>query len=156
MAKICFSPEALKVFEKEIETFFPLESGGVLLGNVDLDNDTIFVSKASGGGPKAVHEEVFFQADAQYVDMVIDMEYGNSNGKVVYLGEWHTHPQVLPVPSGIDLRSLAEIAYSADLHAILLIIGAIGFSSEKFARQSISLLKYNDDDNFYMLDIQLG
>jgi integrative and conjugative element protein (TIGR02256 family) len=155
MAKVCFSNSALKVFGEEIERFYPLESGGVLLGHIDLDNDTIHVTKASGGGAKAVHEELFFKADAHYIDMVIDMEYANSNGETIYLGEWHTHPQINPTPSDVDLRSLDEIAASADLHAILLIIGAVQYSQSKFINQTITILKYNDDKNFYSLDIEV-
>uniref|UniRef100_UPI003CED28D9 Mov34/MPN/PAD-1 family protein n=1 Tax=Enterobacter cloacae complex sp. 280C5 TaxID=3395861 RepID=UPI003CED28D9 len=33
------------------------------------------------------------------------MTSGRSDGFLVYLGEWHTHPEDFPQPSSTDLRS---------------------------------------------------
>jgi len=141
MATLKFSSKALVTFTSEIQRYQDLESGGVLLGYI-VDEDTIYIETASEGGSKAIHEEFYFRADPNYVDMIIDMEYANSGGKVVYLGEWHTHPQIHPEPSPKDLQSLTEIAESADLFSLLLIIGAVNFQPNKFIDQSIAILKY--------------
>jgi len=154
MATLRFSSKALTTFNLEMQRFPNLEVGGVLLGYI-IDEDTIFIKTASEGGPKAIHEEFYFQADPNYIDMIIDMEYANSEGKVVYLGEWHTHPQIHPEPSPKDLLSLTEIAESAKLFSILFIIGAVDYQAKKFIDQSIAILKYNDEKTFYTLEIEL-
>ena len=154
MATLRFSSMALATFDLEIQRFPNLEVGGVLLGCI-VDEDTIFIQTASEGGPKAIHEEFYFQADHNYVDMLIDMEYANSEGKVVYLGEWHTHPQIHPEPSPKDLHSLTEIAASAEQFSILLIIGATNYQTKKFIDHSIAILKYNDEKMFYTLEREL-
>jgi integrative and conjugative element protein (TIGR02256 family) len=146
-----FSQQALEIFTSEIKKYGTIETGGVLMGAIS--EETLSVHKASDGGPNAVHEGIFFQADANYIDMFIDMEYANTNGSTAYLGEWHTHPQVIPYPSPRDLISLEEIADTSDEFAILLIIGAVDFSKDKFSRQSIVLLKYRDTERFFELPV---
>lgn len=147
--KIKFSEQALKTFAAEIEKFGTIEAGGVLIGQI-LDGIAL-IEKATDGGPKAVHEEYYFQADPNYINMLIDMEYANSDGKSVYLGEWHTHPQIRPEPSTKDLRSLDEIADSSDEFAILLILGAVNFDIKKLPNQYFSIIKYKDQEDFFRL-----
>ena len=84
--------------------------------------------------------------------MIIDLEYANSNGKIQYIGEWHTHPQINPYPSKLDLISLSEITNSSKHINVLLIIGGIGFNKSKFLDQSISIVKYFDQNNFLHIE----
>lgn len=151
MRKITYSEECIRVFLSEITKFPDSETGGVLMGY--LDDGVVYVEKASEAGPKAVHEDIYFQADANYIDLFIDMEYANSNGKYRYLGEWHTHPQVVPEPSPKDLNSLDEVSATADEFVILLIIGAINFKAANFNEQSISVLKPVEERKFYLLPV---
>jgi integrative and conjugative element protein (TIGR02256 family) len=144
-----YSDGVLETIHSQIQKFRTIETGGVLMGH--LENGILFIEKASEPGPNATHEPTYFRADANYVDMYIDIEVANSNGKDVYLGEWHTHPQINPEPSPVDGNSLMEIAASSEEFAVLLIIGAIKFSKELFARQHILLLKYKNDGRFFRL-----
>lgn len=151
MNNIIFNESHLEVIEKEILSFGTVETGGVLMGCIT--DDGITVEAISGPGPKAIHENFYFRADPNYIDMFIDMSYANSQGKWEYLGEWHTHPQTTPEPSIKDLISLEEIAESSDNFAILLIIGAIGYTSEKFLRQSTVIIKFRQEGKFDDLSI---
>ena len=146
--------EVLKVFSTEIDKAKPLETGGVLVGF--FETNIIQICNASSPGPKADHEEIFFQADPDFVDMFIDMEHANSGGRYSYLGEWHTHPQIDPEPSEIDLKSLEEIASTAGSNfTILLIIGAVDYNYSVFQEQSILILKYSDDEKYYRLALEV-
>ena len=84
--------------------------------------------------------------------MFIDMEVANSNERYRYLGEWHTHPEIKPSPSYIDLQSLNEIVLSSDDFCILLIIGNKNFKSESFLNQSISLIHKKGDIEVHVLE----
>jgi integrative and conjugative element protein (TIGR02256 family) len=137
------------MFDFQIRKFGTIETGGVLMGH--LTNGTLYVEKASDPGPNAIHELTYFRADANYIDMYIDMEFANSNGENIYLGEWHTHPQTFPEPSPTDTNSLAEIAQTSEEYALLLILGAVDFSRDFFSKQHILLLKYKNDRRFYSL-----
>ncbi len=127
--RILFQKECLKEIIFQCAEQEEKETGGVLLGRVV--KNTFIVTKVSGPGLNAIHEPLYFRADNNFIDMFIDLEFANSEGKIIYLGEWHTHPQVNPYPSQLDLFSLDEITYSANSPKILLIIGAIGFDAHK-------------------------
>ena len=153
MSKIFFSELALDVFVSQTNKFGTIETGGVLMGHVGSEG--IFIEVASDPGPKAIHESVYFKADPNYIDLFIDMNYANSHGKCVYLGEWHTHPQVIPEPSSVDLISLEEISDTAEEFAILVILGAVGFTKKNFLTQSTAIIKFKDEEKFYHLDTRI-
>ncbi len=151
--QVVYSREALNTFESEINEFGIIETGGVLMGYVK--DETVHVIKASDGGPDAIHEDVYFRADPNYIDMFIDVEYANSGGKLRYLGEWHTHSQIIPEPSPKDLNSLYEIAESADDFCLLLIIGAINFKVDEFINRSITVIKHKHLKSPFSLSSQV-
>lgn len=147
--KIIYNNEAINLFETELEKFTSLETGGVLMGYVK--NKTVFIEKVSGSGPKAIHEPFYFKADPDFIDMYIDMEIANSDGKLRYIGEWHSHLQITPDPSIIDLDSLFEIAESSNDFCLLLIVGALDFTIDSFLQQSISIIKFKLKQRFFSL-----
>lgn len=146
---VIIAEKALSVIESEVCAFGIIETGGILMGH--LHNGIIYIDKASDAGPHAIHDQFYFRADPNYIDMFIDMESANSSGKNHYLGEWHTHPQLKPEPSEVDLNSLSEIASTSQEFAILLIVGAIKFSKENLLNQQVLILKYKDDRSFFQL-----
>ncbi|WP_353723141.1 Mov34/MPN/PAD-1 family protein [Dyadobacter sp. 676] len=40
--------------------------------------------------------------------IIINYEFENSHGQIIYLGEWHTHPECSPSPSQRDLSMIRE------------------------------------------------
>lgn len=48
---------------------------------------------------------------------------GANESLLGYVGEWHTHPQLVP-PSGIDIRSMREIS-RGNAHTTALIVAAL-------------------------------
>tara|TARA_R110001583_G_scaffold178502_3_gene334466 strand:+ start:1434 stop:1886 length:453 start_codon:yes stop_codon:yes gene_type:complete len=150
MNKIKFSEKVLISFLSQIEKFGMIETGGILLGFIK--NDTIYIEVASKPGENAIHEEYYFKADSDYVNMIIDMEYANSDGKIKYLGEWHTHPEYIPTPSELDLISLSEITTSKGDFCIMVILGSLNFNLTDFNNCSTHIIKYENDDNFYRLN----
>ncbi|WP_186434951.1 Mov34/MPN/PAD-1 family protein [Gillisia sp. Hel_I_86] len=150
LVDVLYHKSVLEVFSSEIEKFGLIETGGVLLGY--NQNNQLIITRATDGGPKAIHEDFYFQADSHYIDMIIDMEYANSDGKIGYVGEWHSHPQIYPTPSEVDLNSLLEITESSKTTNILLIIGAVDFDNTKFIDQTISIIKKFNENKFYSLN----
>lgn len=85
----------------------PLETGGVLVG---YESDgRLFVTHATGPGPRAVHTRSRFRRDGEYTQAEVDRLHEASGGHDDYIGEWHSHPA--PVgPSSVDLTSLRWIS----------------------------------------------
>lgn len=145
--KIIYKKQVIKFFKSELEKFTNQETGGVLMGYVK--NRTIYIENASDDGPKSIHEPFYFRADPNFIDMYIDMEIANSGGKLRYIGEWHSHLQIIPEPSNIDLNSIDDIAESSNDFCLLLILGAIDFKIAKFLKQSITIIRYKGLKKFY-------
>ncbi len=151
--KIIFSKAAVDKVSEEIGKYSDVETGGVLFGMIK--DGVGHVLKSTDAGPKAIRERFDFKCDPDYIDMLIDMEYANSNGTSQYLGEWHSHPQVIPAPSDVDLNSLDEIASSSESLALLVIVGFLGYSKDLFTDQTIAIIKFKKEDNFYALPFEL-
>ncbi|OJW77878.1 Mov34/MPN/PAD-1 family protein [Spirosoma sp. 48-14] len=80
------------------------ESGGIILGKI-IDGQ-INILKLSVPTSLDRASRTNFERHKISAQIVIDYEYYNSNGQLIYLGEWHTHPESYPTPSGQDLSMI--------------------------------------------------
>ena len=88
----------------------PFETGGVLLGYQTVDAKTTVVTDVVGPGPGALHSLNGFSPDWEYQESEIAKAYAESGRFVVYLGDWHTHPNGRPELSWRDRRTLRRIS----------------------------------------------
>lgn len=96
-----FSEDTLVVFKRHIQyKATDSEAGGLLLGTVHGNH--MLIEQAT----------IPTKWDKRFRTMFERMPFGHgaialsrwnaSSGKVRYLGEWHTHPEDYPTPSGLD------------------------------------------------------
>lgn len=79
------------------------EAGGVLLGrHISGTSDIVVDSVTVPSEADRRKRFRFFRARKGHQKQVSEI-WASSGGRVVYLGEWHTHPVPVPVPSWIDL-----------------------------------------------------
>lgn len=78
------------------------EAGGILLGM--RRGEHIHVTAFTGPGPQDHRVRTGFHRSRRYHQAQALRYWASSAGKVDYLGEWHTHPESRPSPSGIDER----------------------------------------------------
>lgn len=79
------------------------EAGGVLLGRrIELSTDVVIdqITPPLAGDRRT---RTSFHRSAELHQRAIDAAWERSGGTCLYLGEWHTHPETDPTPSGIDL-----------------------------------------------------
>ena len=91
------------------------EAGGVLLG------------RRRGMHLEVVHATVPMQTDQRSSASFIRNSAGHqeqavalweqSGGEIGYVGEWHTHAQNIPLPSGIDIKQWCELTVREPVHA---------------------------------------
>lgn len=91
------------------ERAYPKETGGILLGYVD-DASAVVVTAVVGPGPAARHSAHGFLPDSTWQQRQLEDIYEQSGRRCTYLGDWHTHPDGVPIPSWRDLRTLRRIA----------------------------------------------
>jgi len=92
----------------EIDKDPTVETGGVLAGIID--KGIINIMYVSAPGPKAIMKVDKFNRDVAYCQTFLDKLFKESNGKIVYVGEWHFHTSGSISPSSIDLLSMNAIA----------------------------------------------
>lgn len=102
----------------------PLEAGGTLVGHYTDDMALAVVERAllSMGNSSRWS----FIRPSDLVDRALDRAYRRSQGRVLYLGEWHSHPGGSVEPSARDRESLLELAANPKVAAftpLLLILG---------------------------------
>jgi integrative and conjugative element protein (TIGR02256 family) len=116
-----FSDEVRGVFERSVQVGDLPESGGVLLGTVHERG--LLVTMATTPTRLDRQLRYFFERLPFGHRMVARRQWRQSAGTTRYIGEWHTHPQDIPVPSGIDLKEWRKLAHKrADKRPLLAVI----------------------------------
>lgn len=100
------------------------EAGGVLLGRHLRDESAIIVDAITTPLPGDQRARTrFYRAQRQH-QAVIDEAWRTSKGTCTYLGEWHTHPEPIPIPSAVDRadwkRRLRTDRYSDPLFFVII------------------------------------
>jgi integrative and conjugative element protein (TIGR02256 family) len=106
-----FVPDAFLLFEQHvfagIRTYRQLrdeqpEAGGVLLGlRRGLHLHVIGFTPPQ---PRDIRTRHSFRRSAYGHQNIAQKAWKESGGCVDHIGEWHTHPEAQPLPSGLDLR----------------------------------------------------
>jgi len=149
---IIIQPSAKQTLISETLKFKKVETGGVLCGH--YRGQHIIIEAVSGPGLKAIHSEIEFILDKDFMHTFLDREYSTSMGLNIFVGEWHTHPQVLPLPSPQDMQSIFERSCEwSHGDIVFLIIGFIRFSPEKLESQITGLYFDKEKGQFYQLPI---
>lgn len=105
--RIWIAATALTAMEAEGKRRCPLETGGILVGYRATDSQVI--TEVIGPGPLAIRTEVSFLADHLFQCDQLDMRFRQSGGTLIYLGDWHTHPDGAPGMSALDQKTLRHI-----------------------------------------------
>jgi integrative and conjugative element protein (TIGR02256 family) len=87
------------------------ETGGILLGHL---HDAVAEIRVAGiPGPAAVRQPAFFLRDLGHAQQLAHDAFTRDGS--IWVGEWHTHLAVAPVPSERDLATYARLLADPDL-----------------------------------------
>ncbi|MCH5687306.1 Mov34/MPN/PAD-1 family protein [Niabella sp. W65] len=86
---------------------YPNEFGGLLLGKY-INNKKTVVIKETLLPKKFRSSRYYFERGSNGLKEQLEQYYANED--LVYVGEWHTHPDNVAVPSQTDLKSMRELA----------------------------------------------
>lgn len=103
-----FSDPVLEVFERHIQTDLDFEAGGILLGTIHGLN--IMVTDATIPTTWDKRFRFFFERLSFGHRTVALLRWRGSKGTIRYIGEWHTHPEDNPNPSGIDCEEWNKLS----------------------------------------------
>ena len=104
---------------------FQSEAGGILLGRILLDSRDYVIDEIST--PKRTDKRrrhYFYRSNAHHKIAV--NRWKQSDGRCLYLGLWHSHPEPVPSPSTVDIedwkRALVNGKYEGN-SLLFLILG---------------------------------
>jgi integrative and conjugative element protein (TIGR02256 family) len=102
---LVLSPKALKVFSKyrQVDQSQP-ESGGLLLARFDLPLVRVEVATSPQSGDN--RSRFLFVSDEHSRRATVRKYFRKG---FHFIGEWHTHPQRDPSPSGLDVDSMKDL-----------------------------------------------
>lgn len=81
------------------------EAGGILLGRTILSSGDMIVDSITTPMDGDKQSRFSFFRSKKKHQKVIDQTWKDSKKTCNYLGEWHTHPEDFPSPSGTDIEN---------------------------------------------------
>ncbi|MGE0704012.1 MAG: ThiF family adenylyltransferase [Vicinamibacterales bacterium] len=103
-----------------------VETGGVLFGERDDAAGVIWVTNTSGPPPDSKASPSGFICGTVGTNELNTQMRTATYGAVQFVGMWHTHPDMTPEPSRVDLNGMAQIVMSAAppiSKALMIIVG---------------------------------
>ena len=89
----------------------PCETGGALLGLIDIEARRIDVVDALSAPPDSIGTPESFVRGIDGLRPVVEIVIARSMGQIRYVGEWHSHPDGSSTrPSLIDIEQIAWLA----------------------------------------------
>lgn len=105
------------------------EAGGILIGS--YRGSHIEVSSCTTPLPKDVRKRTLFdRVDAGHHNAAYEA-WEKSGRTETYVGEWHTHPERNPSPSGLDRRTWRKITEKQSDPVVFIIVGTEAVSAFK-------------------------
>ncbi|MEQ5127734.1 Mov34/MPN/PAD-1 family protein [Providencia alcalifaciens] len=99
------------------------EAGGTLIG--ERRGHHIVVTHISEPGQDDIRSRSRIERKSAHHQQKVNDLFQQSDGFLVYLGEWHTHPEDFPQPSYIDMKSWLT-GLTATETMLVLIVGRKG------------------------------
>lgn len=114
--RLIISHKCLRQIELHSQLHFPYEFGGVLMGGISENGKNVYVVDIINPS-KYSNTRTYFKAENNDINKGISEIYEQSNGNIIYLGDWHSHPNMSNSYSNTDFDSIRRQANS-DLVAI--------------------------------------
>lgn len=107
---VIVSPPVEKFFSDVKLSFdYSLETGGILVGTLN-SGSIITITDVTISQPKDVHHKFRFFRSADGHQLLMDHLWQESGYRKMYLGEWHTHHELSPSPSRVDVCGWRSVA----------------------------------------------
>lgn len=118
---VVFSPSSVKVFTKHRQRYpWQTEAGGILLGKRRGRHLEVLMATE----PMLTDRRLpyFFTREEHGHGEAAKLAWQASGGLVDYLGEWHTHPQRIPVPSSVDRSEWRKLSVTRAEQSPLVVV----------------------------------
>lgn len=106
---LVLSDEVVTTFQKYAQdSQEKFEAGGILLGKRRLNHfEILYVTEPTKHDVRSRFH--WARSEKIHVD-IANNHWLESKGQISYIGEWHTHPEIVPNPSNIDINEWGILA----------------------------------------------
>ncbi|MBF8742173.1 Mov34/MPN/PAD-1 family protein [Pseudomonas guariconensis] len=123
--KILVEAEPLQTMDKyRQDRADKAEAGGILLGY--RKGPYLHVVQATAPQITDQRSRYRFDRAAHYHQKIAMEQWRGSDSTIDYLGEWHTHPEIKPSPSNIDIGEWSKVIKRQSKPMMFLILGLSG------------------------------
>ncbi|MBV4537956.1 Mov34/MPN/PAD-1 family protein [Pseudomonas urmiensis] len=139
--KILVEAEPLQTMDKyRQDRADKAEAGGILLGY--RRGPYLHVVQATAPQITDQRSRYRFDRAAHYHQKIAMERWRGSDSTIDYLGEWHTHPEIKPSPSNIDIGEWSKVIKRQSKPMMFLILG---LSGDTWVGMSLGqqLIRYN-------------
>lgn len=103
------------------------ESGGVLIGRQIISTGNLIIDHCTFPMPLDVCKRTrYLRKDPNHIEFFTTLRQ-RENNIYAYVGEWHTHPELIPSYSSMDLRNWKRIGKESSMSHFHLIAGTKAF-----------------------------
>lgn len=103
------------------------ESGGVLIGRQIISTGNLIIDHCTVPMPLDVCKRTrYLRKDPKHIEFFTTLRQ-RENNIYAYVGEWHTHPELIPSYSSMDLRNWKRIGKESSAPQFHLIAGTKAF-----------------------------
>jgi [CysO sulfur-carrier protein]-S-L-cysteine hydrolase len=99
----------LEKIQAAVSLHYPKEFGGIFVGTYSNDETTAYISDVIIP-QKFTNGVTYFQRKTEDLNEQLKQVYEQSEGKIIYLGEWHSHPNSTSNYSQSDYNAMKHIA----------------------------------------------
>ena len=147
---VSFDAEVFSAIEKfrQRKYFMQLESCGILMGEKrGMRGEDIHIMHLSTPKITDFRTPVYYKRGVLGHQEHLNRLHGSSQGRVQYLGEWHTHPQKYAKPSSTDYREWHKTCkYFKDQPVLFFIAGVYGDWIGVQKNKTLYLPDYSNND----------
>ena len=122
--RLAIEDQVLQHFRRwQQKRWYQKEAGGQLFAV--LQSQTVVITEATGPRRTDKRSRFTYIADRHAERDEIEERYSRG---LHFVGDWHTHPEHVPAPSGVDIKSIAECVTKSEhpLNAFVLIVVGTG------------------------------
>jgi len=123
--KVFIYTKVLKTLNKISQNGSGKEAGGILLGySYNHYDEVVKITTPSKFDTCGIN---FYIRSKSYAQIHINNFWNKSKGRIIYLGEWHTHNEINPSPSLEDMQMINKVCKETimEINHLYLIIGGI-------------------------------
>ncbi len=93
------------------KTYYPMEFGGIIVGGYSQNGKHIYITDILTPN-KYINSPAHFFGDTAEINHQLEEIHIESQGSIIYLGDWHSHTNMSNKYSSVDFHSIQEQAHS--------------------------------------------